>query len=166
MASDAGLTYFLPTLSFLLVWIVVFAFLHKTEFANKFWQFFLSLVIAAIFISFTGARTFVTNIVPWFAVLIVCLFMIMALTGFIGGDMSFMNKWIGTIFLIILVAGFLVSAVFIFSSSMNKYLPVSSQAVGEDSAKSIFSWFFTNQIFGVILLIIISWIVAWVLIRS
>lgn len=156
-----GITYFLPLLSFLVIFIITFAVLNKTKIIdNTLWEVFLSFVIATIFVSGLTVQNYILNIVPWFAVLLICLFLILVITGFIGKDLTSWNKGFGIAFVIILIIGFLISAIIVFSSYLNPYLPASL------TATSIRDWFFSSQVLGALFLLIVSFIVSWVLIKS
>ena len=153
--------YFLPILSFLIIFIITFAVLNKTKIIdNTLWEVFLSFVIATIFVSGLTVQNYILNIVPWFAVLLICLFLILVITGFIGKDLTSWNKGFGIAFVIILIIGFLISAIIVFSSYLNPYLPASL------TATSIRDWFFSSQVLGALFLLIVSFIVSWVLIKS
>ena len=156
-----GITYFLPLLSFLVIFIITFAVLNKTKIIdNTLWEVFLAFVIATIFVSGLTVRNYILNIVPWFAVLLICLFLILVITGFIGKDLTSWNKGFGIAFVIILIIGFLISAIVVFSSYLNPYIPASL------TATSIRDWFFSSQVLGALFLLIVSFIVSWVLIKS
>ena len=74
MAVDISLIQdFLPILSFLLIFAVVFALLAKYKLLgeeSKFLNLFVSFLIAAIFVSLTSARDYVLAITPWFVVFV------------------------------------------------------------------------------------------------
>ena len=73
------LSEILPLLIFLVVFILTFAVLNKTKvIENSFMQLLIAFLLSTIFITATGARDYVEVVTPWFAILLVCLFFIMA----------------------------------------------------------------------------------------
>ena len=159
MAIDlSAINYFLPLLSFFVVFIITFALINKTKIIESMlWQLFLSFIIATIFVSGVTVRNYVLDIVPWFAALLVCLFLILIIIGIGGKDLSGWNA--GTIkgFAVVLILGFLASAIVVFSPYL---LPQGLNAI------SIRDWFFSSQVIGAVLLLVISFIVSWILIKT
>src|SRR3990167_10511787 len=100
----AGINLIAPILTFFLVALVVGVVLAKTKILgeNKWIQVFIALTIATIFISAAGTRRYVLTIVPWVGVLIVSLFFMLLILGFVGDKMDFMYKGIGIVFVIAL----------------------------------------------------------------
>lgn len=166
----SGIEYFLPILSFLVVFIIVFAVLNKTKIIgeNKWWQLFVSFVFATIFISAAGARDYVLNIIPWFAILVVSFVLILVVVSFIGKPVENMNKGLGMAFVIILILAFLVSALFVFSDYITPYLPWSQGygSGGNPNVLGVLDWIFSPRVFGAILLLIVSAVVSWILVKS
>jgi hypothetical protein len=169
MAVDlAGISYFGPLLAFLVVLAVVFAVLNRTKVLGEHvWgQMFVSFVLATIFVSAAGVRDYVLTITPWFAALIVSLFFLLLLVGFVGDKAEFMHKGIGIISVLVLVIIFLVSGFIVFSESIAPYLPGAS---GEGADPQLFDFsrnIYETRIFGALLLLVIGGIVSWVLVRS
>ena len=170
VADLSGFAFFAPVAAFLLVFIVVFLILNKTKIIgeNKWGQLFVSFIIASLFVSSIGVTVFVQTIVPWAAVLIISLFFVLLLTGFIGGKMDSTHKGIGITFLIIMGLVFIISALFVFSSIIGPYLPWSA-SYGSGSnigAYFFFDWLGSPRILGTIALVIVSALVAWVLVKT
>ena len=141
-----------PVLSFLVVFILVFAVLNKTEvIKNAFLQLLVAGLLALIFISAAGTREYVENIIPWFAVLLVCLFFVMAVLGFVGKDADFMRKGIGAAFIAVLVIALLVSGAFVFSESLQGTYDIFIES---------------PRTYGTLLLAFVAVIVGWVLLKS
>lgn len=162
----SSLSYFLPILAFLIVTIVVFAVLQKIKIIEAPWlQIFVSLFVAAIFVSSAASRLFVINIIPLFAVLIVSFFLLMALTGFVGGMDGF-NKGAGKGFAIAMLVVFLVVFFVVFSSYIGPYLPGSNGAGADAEAFKFLSWLYSGRVAGAIILIVVSAVVAWVLVKA
>jgi len=159
MAIDlSAINYFLPLLSFFVVFVITFALMNKTKIIESmFWQLFLAFLIATIFVSGLTVRTYVLNIVPWFATLLVCLFLILVIIGIGGKDLASWNSTFVKGFAVVLILGFLVSAIVVFSPYI---IPQGLTAV------SIRDWFFSSQVIGAVLLLVISFIVSWILIKT
>jgi hypothetical protein len=169
MAVDiSAITFFAPIAAFLLVFIVVFAVLYKLELVgeNRWVQLFASFLVASIFVSFGGTKDYVLTVVPWVAVLILALFFILLLLGFVGGkDSDFMHKGIGITVVIILALVFLVSAFVVFNDVL--FLPGGPIPDGADIESVVFfDWLYSDRVIGALVLIIASAIVTWVLVKT
>ncbi len=164
----AGIGNFLPILSFLVVFIIIYALLNKTKVIgeNKWWQLFVSFIFATVFISAAGARDYVLNIIPWFAVLVVSLVLILAVVGFIGKPVEGMNKGLGIAFVVILILMFFISGIFVFSEYISPYLPWNYGYGANPDVLNIAEWVFSPRVFGAILLLIVSAAVSWVLVKA
>lgn len=149
----SGFAYFLPLLSFLLVFIVAYSVLNKTKLVgeNQWMQLFVSFVISTMFVLAVRPREYILDIVPWFAILIITLFFVLAMTGFVGGLESF-GKGIGKALIWVMLALFLLSAYFVYSDILRE-----SEFVG---------WVFSSKVLGAIILLGISALVAWVLVKA
>ena len=100
MVDVSGISYFAPLLAFLVVFVIVFALLNKTKLLgeNAFIQLFVSFVIGTIFVSAAGVRNYVLVITPWFGALVVSLFFILFIIGFVGKPVEGMTKGVGIAF--------------------------------------------------------------------
>lgn len=145
---------YLPILVFLLVFAVLFAVLakYKTLGESKFTNLFVSFIVATIFVSLTSAREYVISITPWFAVFLIVSFLLFALTGFLGNVPEGLNKGIGTGLVVALLALFLISAYFSFSS-----VPF---------VESASDWISKPRIYGAFLVLALSAVVSYVLIKA
>ncbi len=162
-----GISYFLPIISFLVIFIVSFAVMVKAKFPeNKFLQVFLSFLIAVIFISVAGARQYVENVVPWFAVVLVSFVLILLVLGISGKSLESWHGPMGKIFLVVLLAVFVISALFVFSSSISPYLPWSAGYQSTPASANLTDWLFEPRTGGAVLLLIVSALVAWILVKS
>ncbi len=169
MAVDiSALGYFAPILAFLIVMIVLFALLNKTELLGKhlFVQIFTSIVVATIFVSAAGVREYVLTITPWFGALIVSLFFILLFTGFVGKPIEGMNKGVGVAFVIVLMLIFLVSGFVIFSEVIGPYLPGGDSANANPELFRVSREIYTTRAFGAVLLLAVGGVVSYVLYRS
>lgn len=162
------LTYLAPIFAFLIVFVVSFAVLVKTEIIgdDKWVGLIVSLVIASLFVSMAGAKQYVINVIPWLAVLLVCFFFILFSIGIIGKNES-MNKGLAIVFLILAGIVFLVVGFIVFSSYINPYLPTSYEyGTGNPVLGEFFAWLYSSRVTGAILLIIISIVVSWILMKG
>lgn len=170
MAADvSAFVYFLPILAFLIVFAIMLAVLNKTKLLgdNIYIQLFFSFVIATIFVTATSVRQLVLNVVPWFAVLLIALFLLMALIGFMGKTDAMVGKGVGWIFVILLLISFLVSGVKVFSGTIGPYLPGSpTLGTGNPTLTNLFEWLYSPQVGGAFLLIIVAALVSWVLVKT
>ena len=169
MAADLSfLTYFAPILAFLLVFVVSFAVLSKTKLIgeNSFLQSFISLIIAAIFVASAGVRDLVLNIVPWVAFLIVSLVFVMILLKFSEGNVEFIQKGIGIIFIIAVFIVFIISGYVVFSDTLAPYLPGTTATGGDTFALEFFDWLFSARVIGAISIIVVGGLVAWILTKE
>lgn len=164
----SGISYFMPLLSFLVVFVIIYALLFKTKIIgeNKFAQVFTAFLFATIFVSAVGAREYVVNIVPWIAILIVSMFFILLIIGFIGKDAEFLHKGIGIAVVVILILIFIISGIFVFSDYLAPYLPWNNGYGANQNVLYFTGWLFSGRIFGGILLLIVSAIVSWILIKA
>ncbi len=169
MPADASaIAYFAPVWAFLAVFIVMFALLAKTKVLGegKWLNLFISFVISSIFISAAGVPQYVLTIVPWMAVLIISLFFILLLIGFVGGiDWS---KGIGAVVVVVAILVFVISGVKVFYGVIGPYLPWSlDYGTGAGLEGLTFSsWFFSGPVLGAIFLLILSGLVSWVLVKA
>lgn len=168
MAADvSSITYFAPIAAFLLVFIVIFAVLYKLELVgeNRWVQLFVSFLIASIFVSAAGTKDYVLTVVPWIAVLIITLFFILLLLGFVGKEASFMNKGVGIATVIILALVFLVSAFVVFNDVL--LLPFTGPGADTPLESAIFfDWLYSSRVVGAIVLILASLVVSWILVKT
>ncbi|MAG24056.1 hypothetical protein CMI47_00620 [Candidatus Pacearchaeota archaeon] len=170
MAVDiSSVALIAPVVAFLLVFVVVFAILARTKILGEsaMWlNIFISLFIAALFISFAGVKDLVLTIVPWFAVLVIALFLILVLTRF-AGNVPFIEKGAGVVFVILLGIVFIVSAFVVFNDTLLSYIPGPGYGEGASEGALFFAdWLFSSRVLGAIVLVIASAIVAWVLVKA
>lgn len=172
MAVDvSGIAYFAPILAFLVVFGIMVALLHKTKLLGDSLavNIFLSFVIASIFITASSVRQLVLNVVPWFAVLLIALFLIMAIVGFIGNKDFVVGKGMGRFFVVLLIAIFVIAGVKVFSSSFAPYLPTATYddvSQGDPALVGFFSWLYSPRVAGFFLLLGVAALVTWMLVRT
>ena len=92
----------------------------------------MSLVLAALFISVAKLRLYVQTIAPWFGALLISLFFILLLMGFIGGaDKT--HGFLRVFFLVVAILIFLISGVVVFSDTLAPWLPGTPESFGNPS---------------------------------
>lgn len=166
MAADAtaGIEIFAPIVSFLVVMIIVAVVLIALKF-NKGVSIILAFLIAVLFVSFVGTRNFVANIIPGFAVILVCLFLVIVLLGFAGGK-GFGAVPMGIIFVVIFFLFLVGAAFFTFYDNIHSYLPGNTDTASNPDAARFADWFYTARVAGAVLFIIIAALVAWALLAG
>lgn len=165
MVADVSfLTYFAPIAAFLLVFLVCALVFLKLKVLgdNKFMAVFVSLLIAALFVSFGSVRRYVEVITPWFAVLLISLFFLLMLIGLSGKVPEGFQKGIGVILVLGFLAAFVISGIMVFSNELGPWLPGSIESVGNP----FYDWLFTPPVMGAVILIVLASLVSWVLIKT
>lgn len=157
-------TYFAPIAAFFLVFLVCALLLLKTKILgeSKWMALFLSLLIAALFVSFAGVRRYIELIVPWFAVFLLSLFFILLLTLFSGKIPEGLQKGVGVLFIIGLLGAFIISGIVVFSDQLGPWLPGSIESYGNP----VYDWLFAPSVLGALLLVILTIAVSWVLLKK
>lgn len=153
-ASLSALNYFLPILSFLLVFFLIYAILVKTKVLgdNNGIMIVISFILGIFFVINASLVEFVNFSSAWFAVFLVCIFMILLLIGFTHGKIDFLqNKFVGWVLVGGLIIFFIISSAFTFNWALNW--------------DKVWDWFYTDW-FGMVLLLIVAGIAAWILTKK
>ena len=151
-ASISAIGYFMPIFAFLLVFIVVYALLKKTEVLGTAEpiMLFISLILAGFFVVEASLVEFVQLGSAWFSVLVVLIFFILLVLAFMPWEepLKFLTKndWFSWTLLGIIVALFIVSSAYVFNFAINW---------GE------FNDWVNSDWFGFILLIAVAAVVSW-----
>jgi hypothetical protein len=120
MAVDvSGLLYFMPIFSFLFVFVVVYCLLKKSAVLgdNEFMNALIGFVVATAFVTASSIRMYVETVTPWFAVLVVAMFFILAIMGFSQQKIEgVLGKGLMGGFILVLVLVFFFAGVKVFSS--------------------------------------------------
>ena len=151
-ASISAIGYFMPIFAFLLVFIVVYALLKKTEIlgGNEPVMLFVSFILAAFFIVEASLVEFVKFSSAWFGAGVVALFFLLIILAFLPGKepLEFLTKndWFSWVVLGLIVIFFIISSAYVFNLAVNWGM------VGD--------WF-SSDWFGMILLLIIAGVVSW-----
>jgi len=160
--------YFLPILSFLVVFFVSFFAISKSKIIeNKFTESLLSFIIAIVFVAVTPLRNFVLTIIPWFAVVLVGAFLIFTLGGFLGKDA--LPKGAGKAFVWILAVVFIVTAFFVFSYYIIPYLPGYTGLSGNPGNPVVLrglSLLYSPKVAGALLVLGIGALVSWIVVKA
>jgi len=164
--ATAGIEIFAPIVSFFIVIFISFLALSALKMGNIAVKIILSVLIAILFSSFVGTQNFIANVIPGFAVILVCLFLMIVLISFVGKNMEFMTTPVGIIFLIILFLFILGTAFFTFYGDIHDYLPGNTANADNPDAANFVDWFYTARIAGAILFIILAALAAWALLAG
>lgn len=156
VVSLAPIETIMPIISFLFVFILIYALLVKTNVLgdNKFTALFISLIIASFFIVNVNIVDFTKMSVSWFVVFIVCVFLILLALAFIGKDASEFftkSKGIAGVAIAIVIIIFVISSMYTFNWAINW--------------DKIQSWFDTDW-FGMVVLIIVAAVISFVLTKK
>ncbi len=152
VASVSTLGFFVPIFAFLLVFIVVYALLVKTEIlgGSQAVMLFISFILASFFVVQASLVEFIEFTSAWVAVLVIGLFFLLVILAFLPGKepLSFLTKgsWFSWIILGIIIALFVISSAYVFNWAINWEL--------------LRNWF-KSDVAGMILLLIIAAVVSW-----
>jgi len=157
----------MPVFSFLFVFLVVWAVLAKTKLLGEagFVNFFVSFIMAIIFMSFSSLDLYVRTIVPWFIVLFIMVFLVLLIAGLSTKDLAnIMSTRFAWGVIVILLIIFLVAAIRVFNPVFHPDLIITS-GEGTSLVEQI-RYAADGSAFGTILLIVIAGLVSWVLSRK
>ncbi len=126
---------------------------------------FVGLIMATIFISFSSLDLYVRTVIPWFVVLLICVFLVLLLSGMASKDLyKAMGTKVGWVAIVLLIIVFLVAAIKVFNPVFHPDLIITS-GEGTSLVEQI-RYGADGTVFGTILLIIIAAIVSWVLVKK
>lgn len=156
MASLALLNYFLPILSFLLVFVVVYAILAKTGVlgSNNFIHLLISFILAVFFIIEVQLVDYVEFTSSWFVVFMFVIFVAFVLVAFVSGEKAlevFQGRVISWIVLGLVLAFFVISSAFVFNWAVNW--------------DRLLDWAYSDW-FGFVLLLVIAAVVSFVITKK
>lgn len=164
--ETSGISYFLPLISFLLVLVVSFVVMNKLKIPeNKVFQVLIAFLLAALFVSVGGVRAYIENIVPWFAVVLIAFFLMLLIFALAGKSLEDWSSPVAKIFIVVLFVIFIIAGLFVFSSSIAPYLPWSSSFESTQASSFFTDWLYNPRVGGAVLLLIVSALVAWILIK-
>ncbi len=155
----SGISYFLPVFGFLLVFVVVYALLKKTQILgeSEFANVMVGFVVAIIFVTMTAARRYVEVATPWVMVLFIVLLFILILVGMVHKDKigEIMKNWVLWVFVVAVILIFLIAAIKVFPGTVDSWIYDLKYYFGIE-----------DRVLGSVLLLIIAIIVAVVLTRK
>ncbi len=124
MTDLSWLTEGLPILGFALIVFISYAVIAKTKILgeSKAINLIVSLILGAIFITFSSIRQYILNITPLFALLVVVAFMFLITIYFIAKEPDNFTKPFAIIF-VILLALLLIGAIFYTFPTTRAVLP-------------------------------------------
>ncbi len=154
----SGMSYFMPLIGFLFVFLIVYAVLLKTKLLgeNNWLNGIIAGIIAIVFATLSSAQEYVQTVTPWFAVLLIAIFFMILIVALSQKDVSeFMKPKIVGVFIAILILVFLFSAIKVFPNVMG------------DAWETV-SGFVTNEarIAGAVILLIIAFLTAWIVTKK
>ena len=127
MVVEANLTpliFLKPILAFLVVFLILAALLAKSKLfgSNLFVPIVVSFALATVFAATGSVRDLITDVIPWFAVVLIALFMVVFLVGMIGkGGDGILGKGLGWGFVIVMLLIFVFTGLRTFSNSPEVY---------------------------------------------
>ena len=161
--------FFMPVFSFFFVSVVVYAILVSTKVLgdSKGINLFISFLMAVIFLSFASLEKYLITILPWFVILIVMVFLILLIAGFVGGKADWIMKpSFGWVIVAVLIIIFLIAAIKVFNPVFDPDLIITSGDDGSSGFSNFWDYLFYSRWSGSILLIILAGIVSWVLTKK
>jgi hypothetical protein len=163
-----GIYFFMPVFSFLFVFVVVYAVLAKTKvLGDQRVNLLVSFIIAIIFMNFSSLDLYVRTILPWFVVLLVCLFLVLVIIGFSTKDYEKLTTpgfaWVVVAILIVI---FLIAAIRVFNPMFHPELGITTAGDGQEGVLLQMRHLFDSQVSGSVLLLILGLIVAWILTKK
>lgn len=167
---EIELAYFMPLFAFLLVFVITYALLAKTKLLgeNPFTHIFISFCVAIIFFISPTAQQFARLSMPWVAVFIVCLVLIMLILAFVGGKVENVaaSPVAAKIAVVVLLIIFLVSAIQVFGPVIEPYMPGSTQERASEDLSNLADVLFHPTVIGAILLLAVAAVVSHVLTKK
>lgn len=168
MAIDiSGIFVFMPIFSFLFVFLITYSILFTTKILgdNNFINALIGFIMAIIFLSFASLDFYVRTIVPWFVVLIVCVFLVLMLFGFATNKLDWIRtKGFGFALVGILLLIFLIAAIRVFNPVFHPDLILTT---GEHTSlmRQIFNPG-NDRTLGTVLLVVVAAAVAYVITKK
>jgi hypothetical protein len=164
----SGLQFFMPVFSFLFVFVIVYAILAKTKIIgeSKFVHLLISFIVSIVFMSVSSMELYVRQIIPWTAVLIVIVFLVLLVAGFstkkLDDIMTPTFAWIAVAVLVII---FLIAAIQVFNPVLHPEMGVVSGS-SPGILGQLWDFITSSRVAGSIILLIIAAVVAWVITKK
>ena len=156
-ASLSAIEWFLPIFAFLLIFLIVFALLTKTNILgnNKTVALFISFILAGFFVVEASLVEFVRFTSAWFGALVVIIFFLLAIIAFLpwSEPFKFLTKgnWFAFVVFGVVVAMFIISSAYVFHWAFNWGM--------------VYGWFDTSW-FGMILLLLVAIAVSFIITKK
>ena len=169
MAIDiSGLQFFMPVFSFLFVFLIIFILLGLTKVLgeNKWLHALISFIVSVVFFSFSSAELYVREIIPWFVVLVVVVFLILMIAGFTKNLDTITKPWFMWLIVIVLGIVFLVAAIRVFNPVLHPDLVITEAGDGLGIVQQFKDFIITSKVAGSIILLVIAGLVAWVVTKK
>lgn len=152
VVSLAPFEVFMPLVAFFFVFVLVYALLNKSKVVEGGVAVFISFTMAIMFIVNTQLVDFVKISASWIVVFIVCLFMILLITGISETpELVTKNKGVGVFLILIVLILFAVSSSYVFNWVINW--------------QTLQDWF-DEEWFGTVALLIVAGIVSYMLTKT
>ncbi len=168
MALDiSGIYFFMPVFSFLFVFFIIYALLSISKVLgdSKFIHTLISFIVSVVFMSFSSAELYIRQIIPWFVVLTIVVFLILMIAGFTKNLEAVTKPWFAWLIIIILGIIFIISAIQVFNPVLHPELVIS--AGDNPGIIQQFKTFITSsKIAGSLILLIVAGIVSWVVTKK
>lgn len=166
----SSFSYFMPLLAFILVFVVTYALLAKTKIlgGNNFMHLFTSFIIAIIFIAAPSAQKLAMISAPWFAVLIIMVFIILLLLTFVRGkvDDLVQSPAVALALIGIVILIFVIASINVFGPAISPYLPGGNQTSMTSQTAQTVHFFSSPAVIGAIILLIIAAVASWIMTKS
>jgi hypothetical protein len=122
VASLSPVGYFMPIVSFLFVFVLIYALLQKTKVlgGEKFVSLMISFFLSTFFIYNASLVEWVQNGSAWVIAFFVCLFLIILLVSFTHGKVDvIINKGMAWAILALVIIVFVISSSYAFNWAIN-----------------------------------------------
>lgn len=169
MAIDiSGLQFFLPVFSFLFVFLIIFILLGLTKVLgeNKWLHALISFIVSVVFFSFSSAEIYVREIIPWFVILVIVVFLILVIAGFTKNLDAITKPWFMWLIVIILGIIFLIAAIRVFNPVFHPDLVITSGESGPGVIQQFKDFITSSKVAGSVILLIVATLVAWVVTKK
>lgn len=170
ISSQQFLSYFMPILTFLLVFVIIYALLTKSKIlgGSNFIQLLISFIAAIFVISSPFLGEFTRLTATWIAVFVITITFILAALSFTGKNITDISKtpFVGYIVIFIVIIIFIFSTIQVFGPVIKPYLPGQSDTGGAPELLGIKHFLFHPAIIGSVILFIAAAVVSSVLTKG
>ena len=163
-----GIYFFMPVFSFLFVFLIIYAILIKFKILgdSQFVNLLVSFIISIFFMSFSGVDLYVRTLIPWFVVLLVCVFLVLLIGGFASGKLeTIQTKYTMWVAVGILIAIILIVSIKVFNPILHPDLGITSGEAGTSLLEQL-RYIADTRVSGSIILLVVAIAVAWIITRG